>query len=105
MAGALPLALPLPESEEDWTGPVTDNVSERAGEKGDDDALYLELDGWEGPLDLLLDLSRRQKVDLRQISILALVDQSLSYICRAEALRPDLAGVSPAMAARRGGAP
>ncbi len=45
--------------------------------KPDTDALYLELDGWEGPLDLLLDLARRQKVDLRQISILALVDQYL----------------------------
>ena len=32
----------------------------------DDAALYLELDGWEGPLDLLLDLARRQKVDLQR---------------------------------------
>ena len=44
------------------------------------DKLHLELDGWEGPLDLLLDLARRQKVDLRQISILALVDQYLAFI-------------------------
>ena len=44
----------------------------------DSDALYLELGAWEGPLDLLLDLARRQKVDLRQISILALVDQYLT---------------------------
>jgi segregation and condensation protein A len=51
----------------DWDGPGTAPT--------DDAALYLELDGWEGPLDLLLDLARRQKVDLRQISILALVDQ------------------------------
>mgnify|MGYP006180887217 CR=1 FL=1 len=43
----------------------------------DADALYLELDGWEGPLDLLLDLARRQKVDLRRLSILDLVDQYL----------------------------
>ena len=53
----------------------------------EDAALYLALDGWEGPLDLLLDLARRQKVDLRKISILALVDQYLAYIGRAEALR------------------
>lgn len=99
MPGALPLVLPLPENDEDWSGPATDNVSERAGEKGDDDALYLELDGWEGPLDLLLDLSRRQKVDLRQISILALVDQYLSYIDRAEALRLELAADYLVMAA------
>ena len=41
------------------------------------DALTLDLDGWEGPLDLLLALARAQKVDLRQISILALVEQYL----------------------------
>jgi segregation and condensation protein A len=41
----------------------------------DDETLTLSLDGWEGPLDLLLSLSRAQKVDLREISILALVDQ------------------------------
>src|SRR3990167_2601211 len=95
IAGAQPLALPLPDSEDDWTGPAVD----KAGEKGDDDALYLELDGWEGPLDLLLDLSRRQKVDLRQISILALVDQYLNYIDRAEALRLELAADYLVMAA------
>jgi segregation and condensation protein A len=65
----------------------------------DDAALYLELDGWEGPLDLLLDLARRQKVDLRQISILALVDQYLDYIDRAEALRLEIAADYLVMAA------
>ena len=64
-----------------------------------DEALYLELDGWEGPLDLLLDLARRQKVDLRQISILALVDQYLGYIERAVALRRELAADYLVMAA------
>ena len=39
------------------------------------DQLHLELDGFEGPLDLLLDLARRQRVDLARISILELVDQ------------------------------
>ncbi|MDE2621436.1 MAG: segregation/condensation protein A [Sphingomonadales bacterium] len=66
---------------------------------GGDEALYLELDGWEGPLDLLLDLARRQKVDLRKISILALVDQYLNYIERAEALRLELAADYLVMAA------
>jgi segregation and condensation protein A len=64
-----------------------------------DDALYLELDGWEGPLDLLLDLARRQKVDLRRISILDLVDQYLGYINRARALRLELAADYLVMAA------
>jgi len=65
----------------------------------DNGALYLELDGWEGPLDLLLDLARRQKVDLRTISILALVDQYLGYIHRAQALRLELAADYLVMAA------
>ena len=64
-----------------------------------DDALYLELDGWEGPLDLLLDLARRQKVDLRQISILALVDQYLTFIEQAEALKLEVAADYLVMAA------
>lgn len=65
----------------------------------DDTALYLELDGWEGPLDLLLDLARRQKVDLKSISILALVDQYIAYIEKAEALRLELAADYLVMAA------
>ena len=65
----------------------------------DDAALYLELDGWEGPLDLLLDLARRQKVDLRRISILSLVDQYLAYIGRGEAMRLELAADYLVMAA------
>ena len=65
----------------------------------DGEALYLELDGWEGPLDLLLDLARKQKVDLRQISILSLVDQYLDYIEQAEQLRLELAADYLVMAA------
>jgi segregation and condensation protein A len=83
--------LPLAGDVEDWDGP--------ASAAGDDRALYLELDGWEGPLDLLLDLARRQKVDLRRISILELVDQYLVYIDRAEALRLELAADYLVMAA------
>ena len=79
-------------AEDDWDG-----IASEA--KLDENALYLELDGWEGPLDLLLDLARRQKVDLRQISILALVDQYLGYIERAEALRLELAADYLVMAA------
>jgi segregation and condensation protein A len=65
----------------------------------DDAALYIELDGWAGPLDLLLDLARRQKVDLRKISILELVDQYIGYIERAEAMRLELAADYLVMAA------
>ncbi|WP_447762810.1 segregation and condensation protein A [Sphingopyxis panaciterrae] len=50
-----------------------------------DDALQLSLESWEGPLDLLLTLARSQKVDLRQISILALVEQYLAFIAEMRA--------------------
>jgi len=65
----------------------------------DDEALNLNLDGWEGPLDLLLSLARQQKVDLHQISILALVEQYLSYIENARSLRLEIAADYLVMAA------
>ena len=76
-----------------------EGVPETGPESGAQDRLYLELDGWEGPLDLLLDLARRQKVDLRRIPILDLVDQYLAYIERAEALRLEVAADYLVMAA------
>src|SRR4051795_5002238 len=51
------------------------------------DRLTLDLDGWEGPLDLLLTLARTQKVDLARISILALVEQYLAFIADPKKLR------------------
>ena len=75
-----------------WEGIASENAA-------DENSLYLELDGWEGPLDLLLDLARRQKVDLRSISILSLVDQYLDYIDTAEALKLELAADYLVMAA------
>ena len=77
--------------DEAWDAPATRPT--------DDAALYLELDGWEGPLDLLLDLARHQKVDLRGISILALADQYIGYVERAAALRLELAADYLVMAA------
>jgi segregation and condensation protein A len=65
----------------------------------DDETLTLDLDGWEGPLDLLLALARGQKVDLRAISILALVEQYLAYVERARALKLELAADYLVMAA------
>lgn len=64
----------------------------------DDDALTLDLDGWEGPLDLLLALARSQKVDLRAISILSLVEQYLAFI-EEQAERLELAADYLVMAA------
>jgi segregation and condensation protein A len=65
----------------------------------DGDAFNLSLDGWEGPLDLLLNLARAQKVDLHQISILALVEQYLAYIEGARSLRLEIAADYLVMAA------
>ena len=65
----------------------------------DEDRLTLDLDGWEGPLDLLLTLARAQKVDLREISILALVEQYLAFIADAKKLKLEIAADYLVMAA------
>lgn len=64
-----------------------------------DESLVLDLDGYEGPLHVLLDLSRTQKVDLRHISILQLAEQYLSFIAQARILRIELAADYLVMAA------
>jgi segregation and condensation protein A len=66
---------------------------------GGSEELTLNLDGWEGPLDLLLNLARAQKVDLAQISILQLVDQYTDYIANARALKLEIAADYLVMAA------
>ena len=63
------------------------------------DELTLTLEGWEGPLDLLLNLARAQKVDLAQISILQLVEQYLAYLAEARALKLEIAADYLVMAA------
>ena len=62
-------------------------------------ALIIDIDGFEGPLDLLLTLARTQKVDVAKISILALAEQYLSFIDRAKTLRLELAADYLVMAA------
>jgi len=69
-------------------------------ERGESEpAFVVDLDGFEGPLDLLLELSRRQKVDLARISILALAEQYLAFIEAARRLRLELAADYLVMAA------
>ena len=63
------------------------------------DTLTVSFDSWEGPLDLLLALARSQKVDLREISILALVEQYLAYVEGARKLKLELAADYLVMAA------
>ena len=65
----------------------------------EDIQLVLDLDGFEGPIDLLLSLAREQKVDLTKISILELADQYLLYIRDARSLRLELASDYLVMAA------
>lgn len=62
-------------------------------------ALVVDVEGFEGPLDLLLTLARQQKVDLAKISILALADQYLAFIEEARKLRLELAADYLVMAA------
>jgi segregation and condensation protein A len=61
--------------------------------------MHLRLEGFEGPLDLLLDLARAQKVDLEKISIIALVDQFLAVLDQARRVRLELAADWLVMAA------
>ncbi|PHP29538.1 segregation and condensation protein A [Limimaricola cinnabarinus] len=63
------------------------------------EALIVDVEGFEGPLDLLLVLSRSQKVDLRQVSILALAEQYLAFVEQARVLRIELAADYLVMAA------
>lgn len=64
-----------------------------------EDSLQLQLDGFEGPLDLLLDLARRQKLDLARISILQVVEQYLAIVEGARRVRLELAADWLVMAA------
>ncbi|MEH3147097.1 MAG: ScpA family protein [Methylobacterium frigidaeris] len=68
-------------------------------EAASDEVLVVDVEGFEGPLDLLLELARRQKVDLQKISILALVEQYLAFIEEARRLRLELAADYLVMAA------
>jgi segregation and condensation protein A len=76
-----------------------DDSFELAPTSREADRLTLDLDGWEGPLDLLLTLARAQKVDLAGISILALVEQYLAFIADAKKLRLEIAADYLVMAA------
>ena len=64
-----------------------------------DPALVVDVDGFEGPLDLLLHLARNQRVDLSRISVLALAEQYLVFIEQARAIRLELAADYLVMAA------
>ncbi len=81
---------------EDMVSAVKDEaVAERLAAE----ALIIDVDGYEGPLDLLLTLARTQKVDLLKISVLKLAEQYLSFVEKAKTLRIELAADYLVMAA------
>ena len=80
---------------EDWSQPERLSPADRLAAE----ALIVDVDGFEGPLDLLLTLSRTQKVDLRRVSVLQLAEQYLAFIDRATSLRIELAADYLVMAA------
>ena len=83
-------------------GPETDlwaATPERVDRPTDAEAFLVDVEGFEGPLDLLLALARTQKVDLARISILALAEQYVAFINEAKRLRLELAADYLVMAA------
>lgn len=82
---------PQPDAGDDWEG------GETVLEAGD--RLVVDVEGFEGPLDLLLALARTQKVDLAKISVLALAQQYLDFIAEARRLRLEIAADYLVMAA------
>jgi segregation and condensation protein A len=76
-----------------WTAPGRDDAP------APEFALDIDIDGYEGPLDLLLALARTQKVDLTQISVTAVVDQYLKFISDAQLMRLEVAADYLVMAA------
>jgi segregation and condensation protein A len=87
--------IPQPEFQED--APRMPPPSQTGAHEAD--ALLLNIEGYEGPIDVLLDLARNQKVDLAKISILQLVRQYLEFIERAKMHNLDLAAEYLVMAA------
>jgi len=75
----------------------TEDIADNRG--SDEPTLIVDVEGFEGPLDLLLALARQQKVDLARISILALADQYLAFVEQARRMRLELAADYLVMAA------
>src|SRR5215813_11111384 len=78
---------------------VADSIPEFERAIAPDEALIIEVDGFEGPLDLLLALARHQKVDIAKISVLQLADQYLAFMESARRKRLELAADYLVMAA------
>jgi segregation and condensation protein A len=86
-----------PKKLSDWTAEKPERLS--VEDRMAAEALIIDVDGYEGPLDILLTLSRTQKVDLRKISVLQLAQQYLLFVEKAKELRLELAADYLVMAA------
>lgn len=73
--------------------------AEAAADAAENERFVVDVDGFEGPLDLLLELARRQKVDLQRVSILDLANQYLAFVEQARKVRLELAADYLVMAA------
>ena len=73
------------------TGQLAFEIEESADRGDSEPSFVVDIDGFEGPLDLLLELARRQKVDLARSSVLALAEQYLAFIEQAQKVRLELA--------------
>jgi segregation and condensation protein A len=91
-ASETPVADDPQEDLSDWEADARPEADER-------DMLVVDVEGFEGPLDLLLALARTQKVDLAKISVLALAQQYLDFIAEARRLRLEVAADYLVMAA------
>jgi segregation and condensation protein A len=92
--------IPMSEDEPQGQGDLSDWAAQETlldAEAGD--RLVVDVEGFEGPLDLLLALARTQKVDLAKISVLALAQQYLDFISEARRLRLEIAADYLVMAA------
>ena len=88
-----PTSAPTSDTSTDWfAAPVIRSVDA-------EEIFHVDVAGYEGPLDLLLDLARRQQVDLSAISVLALAEQYLNFIATVRDKRIELAADYLVMAA------
>ncbi|MDN5569582.1 MAG: segregation/condensation protein A, partial [Paracoccus sp. (in: a-proteobacteria)] len=90
--------MPNQPTDVSYLTPVPDGP-EAVAQRRADEALIVDVDGYEGPLDLLLTMARSQKVDLMTISVLELAEQYLTFVEQARALRIELAADYLVMAA------
>ncbi len=89
----------MSSEQKDWFCDQGTPDGAKSGGAVNDEILYVDVNGFEGPLDLLLELARRQKVDLANISVLALAEQYLGFIETVREKRIEIAADYLVMAA------